>query len=373
MSSNDIPILDLKNQYRAIKNSVEEAVLKVLASGQYVLGPEVDAFEREFAFYLKCKDSVSVNSGTDALRLALKAVGVGPGDEVITTPLTFIATAEAILANGAKPVFVDINESDGNLDAGLLDEKITKKTKAILPVHLYGFACDMGRVNEVASAHKLKVIEDCAQAVGAYWKGRRVGALSDAGCFSFYPTKNLGAYGDGGAIALHDEKIAARLKALRTHGSVIRGYYDDELGINSRLDEIQATVLRVKLLYIDRWNGMRRKLAVAYHELLSGVSQVKRFQPMNETVPVYYLFCIRVDKRDLLQERLAEQGVSTMVHYPVPLHLCGVLKSLGYKEGDFPIAEEHCRTVLALPMYPELTFQDQEIIVSEIRAALKVV
>jgi len=371
LADSNIPILDLKTQYRALKHVMEESVLKVLSSGQYILGPELEAFENEFAFYLKSENTVGVNSGTDALHLALRALGIKAGDEVITTPSTFISTAEAIMMVGAKPVFVDVSEEDSNINADLIEKKITKKTKAILPVHLYGYACDMDKINKIAKAHKLKVIEDCAQAVGAYSGTRRVGTLSDAGCFSFYPTKNLGAYGDGGAIAIQAEKICERLKALRTHGSTLRGYYDDELGVNSRLDEIQATVLRVKLLYVDRWNAMRRKLANYYLELLSDLPRVKVFHPAPGTTPVYYLFCILVSKRDAVQERLAERGITSMVHYPVPLHLAGALKHLGYKKNDFPVSEEISKKILALPMYPELTFQDQEKIVEELRVALK--
>jgi len=370
VSKRDIPILDLKIQYRAIKRVMEESILKVMASGQYILGPEVEAFEKEFAFYLKTKNTIGVNSGTDALKLALKACGVGKDDEVITTPSTFIATVEAIVSCGAKPVFVDVNESDSNMNVDQIEEKITKKTKAILPVHLYGFVCDMGKIMEIAKKHKLKVVEDCAQSVGAYYGSQRTGAIGDAGCFSFYPTKNLGAYGDGGSVSAEDTKMAEHIRALRTHGSEIRGYYD-ELGINSRLDEMQATILRVKLLYIDRWNAMRRKLGFNYDELLQDVSGVSYFQPGENTTPVYHLYCIRSKNRETLQERLAERGITTMVHYPIPLHLAGALSFLGHKEGDFPVAEEISKDILALPIYPELTFQHQEEVAQEISNALK--
>ncbi len=362
----NIPIIDLKNQYRAIKSMVDERVLAVLASGSYILGAELAAFEREFAFYLKSENCVGVNSGTDALYLALRACGVKAGDEVITTPVTFIATAETIVRTGAKPVFVDIRESDSNMDPDLIEKKITSKTKAILPVHLYGFACDMDKIRRVASAHRLKVIEDCAQSVGGYFGDARLGTFSDVGCFSFYPTKNLGACGDGGALVTNDERIAEETKLLRTHGSVLRGYYD-QFGINSRLDEIQAAVLRVKLLYIDRWNKMRRDLARNYDTLFEGAPHVRVFRALENTTPVYHLYCILVDQREALQERIAEKGITTMVHYPVPLHLTGALKHLGHKEGDFPVSENVCRRVLALPLYPELAFQEQEVIAEHIK------
>lgn len=365
-----IPILDLRAQHRGIKHSLEEAVLKVLSSGQYVLGPEVEAFEREFAFYLKSPFVIGVNSGTDALYLALKALGVGPGDEVITTPSTFIATAEAIAANGAKPVFVDVRPEDSNINADLIEEKITKKTKAILPVHLYGFVCDMEKIRKIADLYNLKVVEDCAQSVGAYSQNFRAGTLSDAGCFSFYPTKNLSACGDAGAIAVKDEAVAERLKNLRTHGSTLRGYYE-EMGVNSRLDELQAAILRVKLLYVDRWNQVRRKLAIAYDELLGDIPGVQRLGILAGTTPVYSLYCVLSDRREELQEKLAKKGIDSMVHYPVPLHLLGAFKHLGHKEGDFPVSEKISKRILAIPMYAELAFQDQEIIAEEIRSALQ--
>lgn len=369
MLKRTIPIIDLRNQYRAIKSMVDERILSVLASGSYILGTEVAAFEREFSFYLKAKHAIGVNSGTDALYLALRSLGIGEGDEVITTPSTFIATGETIIRTGARPVFVDVRESDSNMDADLIEKKITKRTKAVLPVHLYGFACDMDKICRIARAHKLKVIEDCAQAIGASLGNARLGTFGDASCFSFYPTKNLGAFGDGGAIVTADEKIAEELRVLRTHGSALRGYYD-QFGVNSRLDEIQAAVLRVKLLYIDRWNGMRRSLAKNYDSLFEDAGKIKVLKPQGGTTPVYYLYCILVPDRDALQERLAEKGVTTIVHYPVPLHLLGAFRHLGYKEGDFPVAESISKRILALPLYPELTFQDEEVIVEQIRNLL---
>jgi len=364
-----IPIVDLKNQYRAIKAMIDERVLSVLSSGNYILGPEVKAFENEFARFLKCKFSAGVNSGTDALYLALLACGVGKDDEVITTPSTFIATAEAIVRCGAKPVFVDVKENDSNIDPDKLEKKITKKTKAILPVHLYGFLCDMDEINTIAKVHKLKVIEDCAQVIGGLYKGQAAGTLSDAGCFSFYPTKNLGAFGDGGAVTSNNESLIEKISVLRTHGSNLRGYYD-QLGINSRLDEIQATILRVKLLYMERWNRMRISLGENYDNLFEGKNKIQTFRADPNTHPVYYLYCIMVERRDFLQERLAEMGVTSMVHYPIPLHLVEVFKDLGYKEGDFPIAEKISKQILALPLYPELSYQDQEIVAQEIFTVL---
>ncbi|MBF0253743.1 MAG: DegT/DnrJ/EryC1/StrS family aminotransferase [Candidatus Omnitrophica bacterium] len=370
MPARHIPLLDLQGEYRSIKRMMEESIMKVLASGQYVLGAEVAAFEKEFGFFLKSENVIGVNSGTDALYLALRALGIGAGDEVITTPSTFIATAQAIVRTGARPVFVDVNASDSNINPDLIEKAITPRTKAILPVHLYGFSCEMERIVSIAQKHGLKVVEDCAQAVGGYVQNIRVGTFGDAGCFSFYPTKNLAAYGDGGAVSIKDAKAAEHIRALRGHGSVLRGYYD-EFGINSRLDEIQATALRVKLLYLDRWNSMRRRLAAHYNELFAELSEVELFRPAPQTTPVVHLYCIQVEGRDALQEALAESGIITMVHYPVPLHRVGALSSLGYKEGDFPVAERISRRILALPIYPELTFQDQEEIVEEIRTAIK--
>jgi dTDP-4-amino-4,6-dideoxygalactose transaminase len=365
-----IPIIDLRAQYRAMKNQMDESVLRVLASGQYILGPEVAAFEKELAFYLKSPQVVGVNSGTDALYLAMRTLGIGSGDEVITTPATFIATSQTILALGARPVFVDVNEGDSNINADLIEAKITAKTRMILPVHLFGFSCDMGKIMEIARERKLLVLEDCAQSVGAYWNSVRTGTFGDAGAFSFYPTKNLGAYGDGGAVAIRDAKAGDHIRALRTHGSLFRGYYD-ELGINSRLDEIQATILRVKLLYVDRWNTLRRKLASNYSELLADIlPDIQCLRPADHSTPVYSLFCILVPNRDSVQETLAKKGIDTMVHYPQPLHLVNALKHLGYREGDFPIAERISQSILAIPIYPELTFQDQEQIVEEIKNAI---
>lgn len=359
MNESEIPIIDLQEQYRAIKNMVDQSVQKVLMSGVYILGTELEAFEKDFAFFLKAKNVIGVNSGTDALYLSMRALGIGPGDEVITTPLTFVATVQTILALGAKPVFADVRASDSNINPEEVRTKITKKTKAILPVHLYGFPADMGTLQLLAKEHNLKLIEDCAQSAGSYYDGVQTGTLGDAGCFSFYPTKNLGACGDGGAIVVKDDAVAEQLRNLRTHGSTLRGWYE-ELGINSRLDEVQATILRVKLLYLGRWNIMRRKLAKNYDDLFATLNQVNPYVPTDKTTPVYCLYPIRVAKRDSLQEHLVRMGIHTIVHYPVPLHMSSALASLGYKKGDFPISEKLAGETLALPMYPELTFVDQE-------------
>ena len=361
----NIPLLDLRHQYRAIKSMVDERIQAVLDSGEYILGREVAAFEREFSFFTKVPFTVGLNSGTDALYLSLHALGIGKGDEVITSPYTFVSTAQAIARAGATPVFSDIKENDANLDPALLEKKITKNTRAIIPVHLYGFACDIGSILDIAKEHRLKVIEDCAQACGAYYREGRVGSFGDAGCFSFYPTKNLSACGDGGAVITQDSKVAARLRALRSHGSELRGYYE-EFGINSRLDEIQAAILRVKLMYIDRWNIMRRELAKNYDALIQKLPHVKTLKPDPKTAPVYHLFSILLANRDELQDELATKGIITMVHYPVPLHLQGVFRYLGYKQGDFPVAESMSKKILTLPLYPELTFQEQDEIVQDI-------
>lgn len=361
----EIPIIDLQEQYRAIKNMVDQSLQKVLMSGVYILGAELEAFEKEFAFFLKSKRVIGVNSGTDALYLSMRALGIGPGDEVITSPLTFVSTVQTILALGANPVFADVREFDSNIDPESVRSKITKKTKAILPVHLFGFPADMSALKILAEEHGLKIIEDCAQSAGAYYGGVQTGTIGDAGCFSFYPTKNLGACGDGGAIVVQDDDVAERLRNLRTHGSTLRGWYE-ELGVNSRLDEMQATILRIKLLYLGRWNIMRRKLAKNYDDLFAGLKQVTLFKAADKTTPVYCLYPIRVVKRDSLQEHLVRLGIHTIVHYPVPLHLSTALSSLGYGKGDYPVAEKLAAETLALPMYPELAFTDQERILNAI-------
>ncbi len=360
-----IPLLDLKAQYLTIKDEIDRAVLGVLDSGKYILGPEMKALEEEIAAYCGVKHAVAVGNGTDALVLVLKAFGIGPGDEVITTPFTFFASAETVAQVGAKPVFADIDPVTLNLDLNRLEEKISSKTKAIIPVHIFGQMLDVERVMEIAARHDLKVIEDAAQGIGAEYRGRRAGSIGHAGTFSFFPTKNLGAYGDAGMIVTEDEHLASKLRMLRFHGCRAK-YYHEEIGYNSRLDEIQAGILRVKLGHLDSWNEARRVKAAVYDELLAGSGiVVPGLDPAAK--PIYHLYVLRSEKRDSLLERLGSAGIASAVYYPVPLHLQHAFKYLGYREGDFPVAETACKQALAIPCYPELTLEQQKQIAQIIR------
>jgi dTDP-4-amino-4,6-dideoxygalactose transaminase len=353
-----IPILDLKEQYLNIKSQILPALEAVLASGSFILGENVASLEEEVARFCGSKFAVGVASGTDALELSLRALGVGSGDEVITTPFTFIATAETIVQVGAKPVFADIKLDTYAIDAGEIRKKITSKTKAVIPVHLYGHPCDIGEVMRIAQDKGLKVIEDCAQAIGSEVKGKRVGAFGDSGAFSFFPTKNLGGYGDGGMITTDNQQLAEALKMLRAHGSS-KKYQHLLDGRNSRLDEMQAAILRVKLGYLDKWNAARCTNAQLYNQYLSGLAD-KIILP--SVLPgykhTYHLYVIRIKERDKLKDFLQGKGVQTAVHYPIPLHLQEVYKRMNLKPGDFPNAELAAAEVLALPMYPELKEED---------------
>lgn len=364
-----IPMVDLKTQYLAIKDEIDSAVLGVIQSSAFVLGPQGKALEQEIASYHGVRHAIGVASGTDALHLALIAAGVGKGDEVITTPFTFIATAEAVSYVGGVPVFVDIEPDTFNIDPAQVKKKITKKTKAILPVHLYGHPADMAIIMEIAKEHNLKVIEDCAQSFGAEYKGKKTGSFGDMGCFSFFPSKNLGCYGDGGMIITNDDSLAERLVALRNHGSRIR-YYHDEVGFNSRLDDIQAAILRVKLRRIDMYNENRRKNAERYsgHLKKAGVGTPIEREGCRH---VFHQYTIRLKKRDRVKEALDKTGVtSSMIYYPVPLHLQKVYAELGLKQGSLPAAEEAAREVLSLPMYPELTEEQIRTIADAVIKAL---
>lgn len=331
----------------------------------------VASFEQQFAAYTGVTECVACNSGTDALFLALKAFKIGAGDEVITTPFTFIATAEVISAVGAKPVFVDINATTFNLDVEQVATAITSKTKAVIPVHLFGQPVNMAALMDVAEAHNLVVIEDCAQSTGANWAGQKVGSLGHIGCFSFYPTKNLGACGDGGAITTNDPEIAAQLRVLKEHGQKNRYYYE-EIGVNSRLDAIQAAILQIKLRYLDTWNNQRRKVAVRYHQLLNQVSGMITPQELAGGLGVWNQYTIRVldHKRDLIHSQLQERGVNTMIYYPRPLHLQPVYENLGYKEGQLPVAEQASQEVLSLPMFPELSEEQQDQVIYNLKDCL---
>lgn len=348
-----IQMVDLRAQYHEIKDELDTALEGILDSCHFILGPNVSELEKEVAEFIGTKHAVAVASGTDALHLALLASGIGPGDEVITTPFTFIATAEAISYVGAKPVFVDIDERTLDINPALIPEKITKNTKAILPVHLFGHPADMGKVLDIANTHGLKVIEDCAQSFGAHYKFTRTGSFADAGCFSFFPSKNLGCYGDGGMITTDSDKVAEELRSLRNHGSKVR-YYHDTIGYNSRLDEIQAGILRVKLKRIETYNRLRRERASQYSASLSQIPGITVPAELTGYFHVYHQYTIMAQKRDRIMEALKEKEIASAIYYPVPLHLQKSYKGLGYREGDLPITEEAAKKAVSLPIYPEL-------------------
>ncbi|MGQ9570591.1 MAG: DegT/DnrJ/EryC1/StrS family aminotransferase [Thermodesulfovibrionales bacterium] len=361
-----VSMVDLKTQFQIIKEEILQVISDIFESGQFILGPKVSEFEKKIADYIGVNEAVGVASGTDAIHLSLNALGIGDGDEVITTPFTFFATVEAILYRGAIPVFVDIEQDTFNIDATLIEAKITNKTKAILPVHLFGHMADMDKISEIVNSYGLKVIEDCAQSFGARLNSQKAGSIGDAGCFSFYPSKNLGGYGDGGIITLKNDEIAENLRRLRNHGSR-SSYIHDRVGFNSRLDEIQAGILLVKLKHIDEYNIARRKKAALYTELLS--DKVKCPIEKEGAYHVYHQYTIRSNKRDDIQKRLMDMGISSVVYYPIPLHLQDALRFLGYKKGDFPVAEKTSREVLSLPIYPEL----EESVIERIAKIIKAV
>ena len=348
-----VPQLDLAAQYAAIGLEIRTAVERVLASQQFVLGREGAAFEQEIAQLCGVAHGVGVASGTDALILALRACGVQAGDEVLIPPFTFVATGSAVSALGAKPVFADIRPDTYNLDPSDLARRLTAKTRAIIAVHLYGLPCDMDPIMHFARDHNLRVIEDNAQSIGATYKGRRTGSLGDAACLSFYPTKNLGAYGDAGMIVTHSNEMAARLKTLRNHGQSAK-YVSSEPGWNSRLDEIQAAILRVKLRHLPDWQRARQAHAAAYTKLLLGIPGVAPPLVPEGYEHVFHQYTIRVEHRDALVQILNERKIGSAVYYPVPLHLQPLYASLGHKAGDFPHAEHAAQEVLSLPMFPEL-------------------
>ncbi|OGC08522.1 transcriptional regulator [candidate division WOR-1 bacterium RIFOXYA2_FULL_36_21] len=359
----NVPLIDLGIQYESIKNEIDEAIMRVIKEGKFILGPDVKLFEDEVCSYLGVKYAVGVASGTDALEIALLALGIGTGDEVITTPFTFIATTEAIVNVGAKPVFVDIDPKTYCINPGLIEDTITKKTKVILPVHLYGHPVEMDQIASLAKKHNLKIIEDCAQSLGAEYDMKKVGAIGDVGCLSFFPGKNLGCFGDGGMVVTNDEKVYEMSKMLRQHGSK-KKYYHSINGFNSRLDTIQAAILRVKLKYLDKWNEMRRKNAKLYAELFGNYKEVLTPVVEDRIKHSFNYYTVRVKNRVSIIEGLNKAGIGNMVYYPLCLHLQEVYKNLGYKKGDFPEAEKAQEEVLSLPMYPELTSGQVEFIVS---------
>ena len=364
---NKIPLVDLNAQYQRIKAEIDVSIQNVIASSQFVGGAEVTRFEEEFATYCEAKSCASLGNGTDAIHLTLRALGIGQGDELITVANTFIATAEGITLAGATPVFIDVREDTMLMDPHLIESAITTRTKAIIPVHLYGQPCEMDRIMEIAARFGLKVIEDAAQAQGARWQGKRVGSIGDAACFSFYPGKNLGAYGDAGAVVSNDPEFIERLRMIANHGSC-RKYEHAIEGTNSRLDAIQAAVLRVKLRYLDRWNEQRRQYASRYSEAfrntpLTAVS-------VNENAePVWHLFVVRTTLRADLQRRLAGEGIATGIHYPIPLHLQPAYAYLNLPAGTFAVSERLAKEIVSLPIYPELTDEQCDLI---IESALKV-
>ncbi|MEO9264573.1 MAG: DegT/DnrJ/EryC1/StrS family aminotransferase [Candidatus Baltobacteraceae bacterium] len=362
-----IPILDLTEQYQSLKSELDRAVTDVFASGHYINGANVKALEAEIAAYIGCEYGVGLNSGTDALHLALRALDIGPGDEVITTPFTFVATTEAIGIVGATPVFVDIDPETYNIDPSLIEAAITPRTKAIIPIHLYGHPAPMHEILAIAEKHGLCVVEDCAQAIGASIGGKRVGSFGDVGAFSFFPSKNLGAYGDAGMVTTGRKDLADRMRSLRAHGGRVK-YHHEELGVNSRLDEVQAAILRVKLPHLDAWIDNRRANAAWYSKNLG--ERVVTPSETPDTHHAYHQYTIRVENRDRVQKQLADAGVQTMVYYPVPLHLQEVHANLGLKEGDFPHSERAAREVLSLPMFPELKPEAREAVRTALRTAL---
>ena len=365
-----IPILDSKRQYKQTGEQIEEAVTRVLRSGSYILGEENKKLEASLSEFIGTKYAVALNSGTDALHLALRALNIGEGDEVISVAFTFVATTEAIGIVGATPVFVDINENTFNMDASKIEEKITPRTKAIIPVHLYGQPCDMDAIMAVARKHNLYVIEDCCQAIGAKYKGQMVGTFGDIGCYSFYPTKNLGGMGDGGMLVTNSENIRNRVLALRNHGGAVR-YHHDEIGVNSRLDEIQAAILNVKLQYINEWNEKRRENAYYYNELLKNHTDIITPSEAENTYCVYHQYTVRIPNRDTVHKMLQERGIGAMIYYPIPLHLQKVHEHLGWREGSLPCTEKDTKMVMSLPMFPELTREEQQTVVNTLVECLK--
>ena len=369
---NKIPPVDLTRQYKQIEAEANLAVLDILNSGRYIGGEAITTFEQKFAEYIRVGECVSCNSGTDALYLALKALDIGEGDEIITTSFSFFATAEVITRVGAKPVFIDLDPATFNLDLAQIEQAITPQTKAILPVHLFGQPVNMTELMAIANSHNLYVIEDCAQATGASWGRDKIGGIGHVGCFSFFPTKNLGACGDGGAATTNDPAIAKRMRILKEHGSPSR-YRHDFIGINSRIDAVQAVILTIKLGYLDFWNEQRQRSARYYQELLQSVSSIKLPQAIAGGTSVWNQYTIRITedrerslnsgdrgRRELVRQLLAERGIIAMIYYPIPLHLQPVYQNLGIKKGQLPLVEQTAREVLSLPMFPGISEAEQE-------------
>jgi dTDP-4-amino-4,6-dideoxygalactose transaminase len=363
----ELPLVDLHRQYETIHAEIQAALERVLGRADFILGRDVFDFEAEFAAFCNAEYAVGVASGTAAIHLVLSALGVGAGDEVITVPHTFIATVEPIVWLGAKPVFVDVDPEYFTLDPEKLEAAITSRTKAIIPVHLYGQPADMEAIRQIAARHGIPVVEDAAQAQGAAYKGRRAGTLGVAGCFSFYPGKNLGSYGDAGAITTNEARIAERVRRLRNHGRSSK-YEHVEVGYGERLDTLQAAILRVKLAHLAEWNNRRRHLAAVYDAALSGIDEVKIPRMNPDCFSIYHLYVIQHPRRDDLAEFLRrEHAIHTGVHYPLPLHRQPALRSVGYKRGDFPVTERLSETILSLPLFPEMTVLEVEVVADAVR------
>ncbi|MFN3135283.1 MAG: DegT/DnrJ/EryC1/StrS family aminotransferase [Candidatus Kryptonium sp.] len=366
----EVPIFTPVRQYMNLKEEIDSAIQKVLSKGSFILGDEVSEFENKVAQYLGVKHAIGVASGTDALQIALMAIGLKPGEEVITTPFTFVATAETIVLLGGKPVYVDIDEKTYNINPDLIEEKITEKTKAIIPVHLYGQPAEMDKILDIARRYNLYVIEDSAQALGSEYKGKKVCTFGDIACISFFPTKNLGAFGDAGMIVTNNDELAERIRMIRVHGSKVR-YNHEILGVNSRLDTLQASILLVKLKYLDSWNAKRIEIAEKYNDAFKDIDDVVIPYSEVHNKHIYHQYTIRTRRRDELAQFLKEKGIQTAVHYPIPLHLQKAFAYLGYKQGDFPISEQCSREVLSLPMFPELRDEEINYVIESVKEFFK--
>ena len=363
-----VPVIDLKSQLARVRPEVDEAVSRVLTSTAFVGGADVRELEREFAAFCGTAHACAVANGTDALQLALRAYGIGPGDEVVTVANTFIATGEAILLVGARPVFVDVDEATHTMDPAKLETAITPRTRLVLPVHLYGHPAEMTAINAVAARHRLPVLEDAAQAHGAAWQGRRAGALGHAACFSFYPTKNLGACGDAGMVVSSDADFVGRVRQIANHGAGSHRYDNLVLGTNSRLDSLQAAILRVKLRHLERWNGERASRAARYSEALRDLPGITLPRELPGARSCWHLYTIRARERDALASHLQSRGIGTAIHYPRPIHLQPSMSGAGGRPGDLPVSERLCREVLCLPLYAELETADLDRVAAEVRA-----
>lgn len=360
-----INLLDLQAQYKTIKEEIDNAIHQVLDSSVYILGPNVKKLENSIAEYTGVKHGIGVANGTDALLLALEAIGIQPGDEVITTPFTFFASAETTSVLGATPVFADILPDSLCINPEEIEKCITERTKAIISVHIFGQMCDMDKIMDIARKYNLFVIEDCAQAIGAEYKGRRAGSIGDIGTYSFFPTKNLGGYGDGGMVVTNNDELAERVKLLRAHGAKEKYTYV-AIGHNSRLDELQAAILNVKFKYINQWNEARNIKAKIYNDLISGSKLVTPTE-LSGNKHIYHMYVVQSYRRDEIIAFLKENGIFTGVYYPLPVHLQQVYEYLGYREGDLPVAEDACKKTFALPLYPEIELEKQEYVVDKIK------